>query len=227
MLGGEPDAARFPVGYRIAKTPNLTAPHNAATWNRLSSKLGDSSAEFDDLVRWCESHDHPGGGAGFVRYCIKNGWLVKSNASSDPIPARSDRSLVERSATLRSARRHRIGVYLAYPTSSQLKRIDRNLQTRVNHSHTKVGKTSSSFQVRRAYYEKVFGGEVRFEPLAEVPPERMAEVEREVLHRLSLRYSRVGHAREWFSTDDREAIASIVRDAVAEVLARYSRTRTG
>ena len=134
---------------------------------------------------------------------------------------RSGRSL-DRPATRKSAKGHPIGVYLAYPTTSQLKRIDRNLKTHVNRCHTKVGKTSSSFKTRQAYYDKVFGGQIRFEPLVEVPRERMVEVEQNVLHKMGLRYSRVGHAREWFDTDDRETVASIVRDAVAKVLARSS-----
>lgn len=208
--------------YRIAKTPNITVPHNAATWSRLSSKLGDASAEFDALVRWCEGHDHPSGGAGFVKYCIKNGWLVEAGAFSNPIPTKQDRPHIARAAIRPSARRHRIGIYLAYPTTPQLKRIDRNLKTHVNHSHTKVGKTSASFKAHQAYYEKVFDRDIKFEPLAEVPQERMAEVEQEVLSRLGARYSRVGQAREWFDTNDRETVASIVRDAVADVLARYS-----
>lgn len=206
--------------YRIAKTPTITAPHNATTWNRLSSKLGGGGADFDELVRWCEGHDHRAGGAGFVRYCIKMRWLVESDTSSNPIPIERDTSRIAPAASHQSPRRHRIGIYLAYPTTSQLKHIDRNLKTRVNHFHTKVGKTSSSFKVRQAQYEKVFDKEVKFEPLAEVPPELIAEVEQEILSRLAVRYSRVGYAREWFDTDDRETVASIVRDAVADALAR-------
>lgn len=133
----------------------------------------------------------------------------------------SGRALVGQ-ATRKPAKYHRIGIYLAYPTTTQMKRIDRNLKTRVNDCHTKVGKTSSSFKGREAYYKKVFDGEVRFEALAEVPRERMREVERNVLDKMSLRYARVGRAREWFNTDDRETVASIVRAAVVEVLARPS-----
>jgi len=64
--------------FRIAHKPKFTEQHDIDTWHRLEiylDKHGD--AIFLDLVIRCSTHDHPSGGEGFIKYCIKNGWLVK------------------------------------------------------------------------------------------------------------------------------------------------------
>ena len=64
--------------FRIAHTPKFTDQIDIDTWHKLEnylSKHGD--AIFFDLVIRCSTHDHPAGGEGFVKYCIRNGWLVK------------------------------------------------------------------------------------------------------------------------------------------------------
>jgi hypothetical protein len=64
--------------FRIARTPKFTDQINIDTWHKLEkylSKHGD--AIFLDLVIRCSTHDHPSGGEGFIKYCIKNGWLVE------------------------------------------------------------------------------------------------------------------------------------------------------
>ena len=64
--------------FRIAHKPKFTDQMDIDTWHRLEiylDKHGD--AIFFDIVIRCSTHDHPSGGEGFVKYCIKNGWLVK------------------------------------------------------------------------------------------------------------------------------------------------------
>lgn len=106
------------------------------------------------------------------------------------------------------------GVYMAFPTTSVLKPIYRKLKTQVNDRHTKVGITIDSFAVREREYKKTFGGEVEFVPLAEVPAQLLAAIESKVLEELCARFQRVGHAREWFSTTEREVVAEIVLSVV-------------
>ena len=108
------------------------------------------------------------------------------------------------------------GVYMAYPTTSVLKPIYRKLKTQVNDQHTKVGITTDSFAIREREYRNTFQGEVVFTPLAEVPASRLAEIEKLLLVKLCSRYQRVGRAREWFNTTDREEISRIVVAIVSE-----------
>ena len=62
--------------YQIDKTPRMTAQHNIDSWKKIESHLNKHRSDtFDALVMICSKHDHPSGGDGFVRYCIKNGWL--------------------------------------------------------------------------------------------------------------------------------------------------------
>mgnify|MGYP000509340764 CR=1 FL=1 len=65
--------------YRIGKAPNSSASHNIKTWQIIESKMATlESASFEQLKIWCRSHDFSGGGEGFVKYCIKHGWLVST-----------------------------------------------------------------------------------------------------------------------------------------------------
>ena len=64
--------------FRIGRTPKFTDQRDIDTWHRLErylEKHGD--AIFLDLVIRCSTHDHSAGGEGFVKYCIRNGWLAK------------------------------------------------------------------------------------------------------------------------------------------------------
>jgi len=64
--------------FRIGRTPKFTEQIDIESWHNLENYLkkhGD--AIFLDLVIRCSTHDHPAGGEGFVKYCIRNGWLVK------------------------------------------------------------------------------------------------------------------------------------------------------
>ena len=110
------------------------------------------------------------------------------------------------------------GVYMAYPTASELKPIYRKLKTQVNNQHTKVGITTDSFAIRGREYRNTFQGEVVFTPLVEVPAGRLADIETLLLVELCSRYQRVGRAREWFDTTDREEISKLVIAVVSGVL---------
>ena len=64
--------------FRIAHAPKFTDQIDIDSWHKLEkylSKHGD--AIFLDLVICCSTHDHASGGEGFIKYCIRNGWLVK------------------------------------------------------------------------------------------------------------------------------------------------------
>ena len=111
-----------------------------------------------------------------------------------------------------------VGVYLAYPTSEVLKPIYRKLKTQVNSAHTKVGITTQSFALREREYKNTFQREVVFMRVAEVPVSRIPEVETAILLELGSKYRRVGRAREWFKSSDREAIQAAVVSIVARVL---------
>jgi len=64
--------------FRIAHTPKFTDKVDIDTWHRLENYLSKhEDAIFLDLVIRCSTHDHPSGGEGFIKYCIRNGWLVK------------------------------------------------------------------------------------------------------------------------------------------------------
>lgn len=107
---------------------------------------------------------------------------------------------------------------MAYPTTSVLKPIYRKLKTQVNDQHTKVGITTDSFAIREREYKNTFQGEVVFVPLAEAPATRLAEIENLLLVELKSRYQRVGQAREWFNTTDRDEISKIALAVVTGVL---------
>ena len=106
--------------------------------------------------------------------------------------------------------RSRTGIYMAFPTVPVLKPIYRKLKTQVNNQHTKVGITTDSFANREREYKKTFNQEVEFIPLVEVPSERLHQIESVLLFALTKRYAKVGRAREWFNTTDRETIAEMV-----------------
>ena len=64
--------------FRIAHTPKFTDQIDIDSWHKLENYLAKhGDAIFLDLVIRCSTHDHPSGGEGFIKYCIKNGWLVK------------------------------------------------------------------------------------------------------------------------------------------------------
>jgi hypothetical protein len=80
----------------------------------------------------------------------------------------------------------------------------------VNHEHTKVGITTSTFVMRENEYMRTFNQEIAFLPIVVVPIHKLASLESQVLAELRNRYSLSGSAREWFRTTEREQIAQLV-----------------
>ena len=196
--------------YRIAATPNIRAQRNRRTWDQLVDALGLKSATESQLVAMCGGHNHPEGGKGFVRYCLKNNWLVRSNNDIRADDVVSHRGVASTSVST--------GFYIAYPTTDELKPVYRGRKAKVNRSHTKVGITKDSFEVRGKEYARTFDGEVEFRPIRinGVESGLLAELETRVLNEVSKRYSRVGTTREWFDTTERDEIVAIVLKIVAE-----------
>ncbi len=64
--------------FRIAHKPKFTDQIDIDSWHKLENYLNKhGDAILLDLVIRCSTHDHPSGGEGFIKYCIRNGWLVK------------------------------------------------------------------------------------------------------------------------------------------------------
>jgi hypothetical protein len=117
--------------------------------------------------------------------------------------------------TLPSA--NRTGIYIAYPTTGELKSIYRpkNYKTVVNWDHTKVGIAKNSFEGRSRGYLSNFDNEVVFVPIAIVDNvSNLKDVEDLILDRLKSRFQRVGRAREWFDTKDRTEFVSIIKSTL-------------
>ncbi|MCA9232805.1 MAG: hypothetical protein KDA57_19300 [Planctomycetales bacterium] len=76
------DSGRYVAGL----TPKHTAEQNSASWSVLSALLSAyGSAEYNELVAAVRQHAHPGGGKGFVDYCIRNNWLRRAQPGSDGV----------------------------------------------------------------------------------------------------------------------------------------------
>ena len=104
---------------------------------------------------------------------------------------------------------HAAGVYIAHPTSVELKSTCRyRTRTLVNHEHTKVGITQN-FVLRENEYMNHFQCYVAFFPILQLH-ENMLQFEARLLTELCRRYPRSGTASEWFRTTERQQIADIV-----------------
>jgi len=104
------------------------------------------------------------------------------------------------------------GIYIVYPTSSELKSIYRakNYKTKVNNQHTKIGITKDSFGHREGAYLNNFDKEVIFLPIAVINTEYLDNTEKIIKLALCEIYSRVGWSREWFHATDRKAFINII-----------------
>jgi hypothetical protein len=102
------------------------------------------------------------------------------------------------------------GVYVAYPTSLDLKPVYRGYKTRVNSEDTKVGISRRSFSSREQQYIQTFQSQVAFFPILELPVAELPGFEKQLLGLLRRNYSRSGPAREWFRTVDRQGLAELV-----------------
>ena len=104
------------------------------------------------------------------------------------------------------------GIYIAFPTSRVMKSIYRpkNYKTLVNDQHTKVGITKNSFASRRKSYTDNFDNQVNFIPLAIVHPDQLNKAETSILKVIREKYKRVGRAREWFHTQNRDDLIELI-----------------
>jgi hypothetical protein len=115
---------------------------------------------------------------------------------------------------MREDLKEKIGIYIAYPTSSEFKPIYYKFKTKVNNNHTKVGKCENGFLGREKNYQKTFDNEVEFHPIVILNTKEDVQIEKELIQVLKERYKRVGFAREWFDTDDHESVIKIIVDVV-------------
>lgn len=110
------------------------------------------------------------------------------------------------------------GIYIAYPTSATLKSIHppKNYKTKVNNSHTKIGIAKDSFKARKTSYFRDFDNEVEFIPVAKIAENQLEQVEKAILEKVKMRYKKVGYAREWFDTDNRNEILQLISEILEE-----------
>ena len=102
------------------------------------------------------------------------------------------------------------GIYLAYPRSEGCMIAKGDVDTLVSRRHTKVGITPESFIASGSNYRRDFDNRVKFIPLVEIPAQRLREVEENVLAALASRYRLVGGTRNWFDTQQRDSIISLI-----------------
>ena len=108
----------------------------------------------------------------------------------------------------------RTGLYMAYPTTSELKPIANGYQTMVNDQHTNIGMTTVSFSDRKQGYLDTFDGEVEFIPLVEVPADQVKQLRDEILLELGKRFTRAGNSTQWFETNQRDEFSRIALQTV-------------
>ena len=108
------------------------------------------------------------------------------------------------------------GIYIAYPTTSELKSIykPKNYKTMVNEQHTKVGIAKDSFNSRGKGYYGNFDNEVEFIPLVIINVNHLEQTEKVILSEIKTEFTRVGRAREWFNTNNRKRIIEIVFNTI-------------
>ena len=116
---------------------------------------------------------------------------------------------------MREDLKEKIGIYIAYPTTSELKPIYKGYKTRVNNNHIKVGKCENGFLDREKDYQGTFHNEVEFHPIVILNTvDNVITLEKLLVPVIKERYKRVGFAREWFDTDDHESVIKIIVDVV-------------
>jgi hypothetical protein len=116
------------------------------------------------------------------------------------------------------------GVYLAYPTSPELKSIykAKDYKTKVNNQHTKIGKADSSFANAMSRYTSSFDGEIKFVPIASVDKQAIEIVEASIKKEMNSRFKRLGRAREWFDTDDRKQVRDVILQVIINAGVSYT-----
>ena len=117
------------------------------------------------------------------------------------------------------------GIYIAYPTTSELKSIykPKNYKTMVNDQHTKVGIAKDSFNSRSKGYYGNFDNEVDFIPLVIIDVKHLGQIEKIILSEINAEFSKVGRAREWFDTTNRKRVTEIVFSTIVASGIEYKR----
>lgn len=104
------------------------------------------------------------------------------------------------------------GIYIAYTKSKVPVSIWKvqKYKTMVDFRHTKVGITEKSFLSRRSGYQRNFGTDLVFNPIAIVNKDYLKKIEKVYLKIISKKYKTVGKTTEWFDTDNRKDLKEIV-----------------
>lgn len=219
------------LGYRLAKETNsydrLGAPFLSGSLyvkESYISATGDFKIVENDVPRTSsDPKGNPEWRGGAVHSALK---ALEKLASGSKATTQSDAETTSSAipqAPMRSASPHSktqgaivdwnsTGIYIAYPTSSTLKPIYPGYATMVNDRHTKVGIARDSFAARRNSYMGTFNGEAVFLPLAVLDAQHLEAIEQVILAKLCERFRRVGRAREWFDTTDREAFLAVIKE---------------
>ena len=115
------------------------------------------------------------------------------------------------------------GIYIAYPTTSELKSIYRtkNYKTMVNNQHTKVGIAKDSFNSRSKGYYGNFNNEVKFIQTVIIDIKDLESIEKIILEKIKLEFLIVGRAREWFNTTNRKRITEIIFSTLVDSSIKY------
>jgi hypothetical protein len=67
------------VTYKIARIPQTRVKTTTDSWSVVQAILDAyGTASFEILEAATRQHDHPLKGDGFIKYCIKSGWLVEA-----------------------------------------------------------------------------------------------------------------------------------------------------
>ncbi len=82
--------------YKKNREPASTARHNQESWKKIADaiKKNGGMADFNELVQAVAGH--PGGGPGFIKYCIRHKWLqLLDNHQQDVVAAPESRKANE------------------------------------------------------------------------------------------------------------------------------------
>lgn len=206
--------------YRIGKRPALRAGQNLESWKLLENHLVSlGSADFDQLVRWCVNHDHAAGGNGFVRYCIKHGWLVPTEIDDRTAAIQSAPIGISQNFSIQGTENHSSGIYVALLLTDRLMPVTRDPRyvdhcARVNNKNVKVGK-ARNFSTREKNYWSDFDPEnVEFIPIASLADIQGAETA--ILRRLDAYrvISPKGGKMDWLERIEADAVVKAAYDVL-------------
>ena len=102
------------------------------------------------------------------------------------------------------------GIYIAYPRSENVTQVTGGPGSGVNCRYTKVGTTADSFYASGRAYRRAFENQVKFMPLVEIPARHLPYTEEKILAAVAERFPRVGATPNWFDTQDRASIISLI-----------------